>query len=39
MDVHTQLLAYDGAGHGDYDRFPEFCPRIPSWFATYLGHD
>ena len=30
------LLAYDRAGHGDYDRLPEFWPRVLSWFATCL---
>ena len=39
LDKPAALLAYDRAGHGDYDRFPEFWPRILSWFATYLGHD
>jgi hypothetical protein len=39
LNKPAALLAYDRAGHGDYDRFPEFWPRILSWFATYLGHD
>ncbi|MFN2397798.1 MAG: prolyl oligopeptidase family serine peptidase [Gemmatimonadaceae bacterium] len=39
LNKPAALLAYDRAGHGDYDRFPEFWPRILSWFATYLGHE
>lgn len=30
------LAAYDGAGHGDYDRFPDYWPRVLQWYATYL---
>lgn len=30
------LVSYDNAGHGDYDRFPEFWQRINEWFQTYL---
>jgi len=36
LNKPAALLAYDRAGHGDYDRFPDFWPRILSWFGTYL---
>ena len=31
------LTSYDNAGHGDYDRFPDFSTRVRMWFNTYLG--
>lgn len=31
------LVSYDNAGHGDYDRFPDFWPRVIRWFVTYLN--
>ncbi|MGQ0713791.1 MAG: S9 family peptidase [Gemmatimonadaceae bacterium] len=30
------LLSYDDAGHGDYDRFADFWPRVVAWFGTHL---
>ncbi len=30
------LVSYDNAGHGDYNRFPDFWPRVLQWFQTYL---
>jgi dipeptidyl aminopeptidase/acylaminoacyl peptidase len=30
------LLSYDNAGHGDYDRFADFWPRVLAWFGTHL---
>lgn len=30
------LVSYDKAGHGDYDRFPDFWSRVTRWFETYL---
>ncbi|HKE59082.1 MAG TPA: prolyl oligopeptidase family serine peptidase, partial [Pyrinomonadaceae bacterium] len=32
------LVSYDKAGHGDYDRFPDFWPRIARWFEVYLNN-
>jgi dipeptidyl aminopeptidase/acylaminoacyl peptidase len=32
------LVSYDKAGHGDYDRFPDFWSRVTRWFETYLKH-
>jgi dienelactone hydrolase len=31
------LVSYDNAGHGDYDRFPDFWPRVAHWFEVYLN--
>jgi hypothetical protein len=33
----TALVSYDNAGHGDYDRFPDFWQRVAHWFEVYLN--
>jgi hypothetical protein len=32
------LVSYDNAGHGDYDRFADFWPRVAHWFDVYLNN-
>ncbi|MEX1998706.1 MAG: prolyl oligopeptidase family serine peptidase [Gemmatimonadales bacterium] len=38
LNKPVALLAYDNAGHGDYERFPDFWPRVLAWFGTYLEY-
>lgn len=37
LNKPAALLSYDSAGHGDYDRFPDFWPRVLAWFGSYLS--